>query len=80
VPVLRQGGRKSTPSSRPPNDVRLIFKQYPLESHPQASISAAAALAAHQQGKFWQMHDILFANRTKLAPGGSGGRRRSGSI
>jgi protein-disulfide isomerase len=50
-----------------PNDVRLIFKQYPLESHPQASISAAAALAAHQQGKFWQMHDILFANRTKLS-------------
>ena len=50
-----------------PNDVRLIFKQYPLESHPQASISAAAALAAHQQGKFWQMHDILFANRTRLS-------------
>ena len=50
-----------------PKDVRLIFKQYPLESHPQASISAAAALAAHNQGKFWQMHDILFANRTKLS-------------
>jgi protein-disulfide isomerase len=50
-----------------PNDVRLIFKQYPLESHPQASISAAAALAAHNQGKFWQMHDILFANRTQLS-------------
>ncbi len=50
-----------------PNDVRLIFKQYPLESHPQASISAAAALAAHNQGKFWQMHDVLFANRTQLS-------------
>jgi protein-disulfide isomerase len=50
-----------------PNDVRLIFKQYPLESHPQASISAAAALAAHNQGKFWQMHDILFANRQQLS-------------
>jgi protein-disulfide isomerase len=50
-----------------PNDVRLIFKQYPLETHPQASISAAAALAAHNQGKFWQMHDILFANRTQLS-------------
>jgi len=50
-----------------PNDVKLIFKQYPLESHPQASISAAAALAAHQQGKFWPMHDALFANRTRLS-------------
>jgi len=50
-----------------PKDVKLIFKQYPLETHPQASISAAASLAAHNQGKFWQMHDILFANRTQLS-------------
>jgi protein-disulfide isomerase len=50
-----------------PNDVRLIFKQYPLDSHPAAAISAAASLAAHQQGKFWPMHDVLFANRPKLS-------------
>jgi len=50
-----------------PNDVRLIFKQYPLDSHPQAPISAAASLAAHAQGKFWSMHDILFANRPLLS-------------
>ena len=51
-----------------PNDVRLIFKQYPLvELHPAAAISAAAALAAHQQGKFWQMHDVMFANRARLS-------------
>jgi protein-disulfide isomerase len=50
-----------------PSQVRLIFKQFPLDSHPQASISAAAALAAHQQGKFWPMHDALFANRDKLS-------------
>jgi protein-disulfide isomerase len=50
-----------------PNDVRLIFKQYPLETHPAASISAAASLAAHQQGKFWPMHDVMFANRPKLS-------------
>ena len=50
------------------NDVRLIFKQYPLmELHPAASISAAASLAAHQQGKFWPMHDVMFANRPKLS-------------
>jgi len=51
-----------------PNDVRLIFKQYPLtELHPAAAISAAASLAAHAQGKFWPMHDVLFANRPKLS-------------
>jgi len=50
-----------------PKDVRLVFKQFPLETHPQASISAAAALAAHNQGKFWQMHDVLFANRAQLS-------------
>jgi protein-disulfide isomerase len=50
-----------------PNDVRLIFKQYPLDSHPEAAISAAAALAAHQQGKFWPMHNVMFANRPKLS-------------
>jgi protein-disulfide isomerase len=50
-----------------PTQVKLIFKQFPLDSHPQASISAAAALAAHQQGKFWPMHDALFAHRTTLS-------------
>ena len=51
-----------------PNDVRLIFKQYPLvELHPAAAISAVASLAAHAQGKFWPMHDVMFANRPKLS-------------
>jgi protein-disulfide isomerase len=51
-----------------PNDVRLIFKQYPLfELHPSAGIAAAAALAAHRQGKFWPMHDVMFANRRMLS-------------
>jgi protein-disulfide isomerase len=50
-----------------PTQVKLIFKQYPLSNHSQAAISAAAALAAHQQGKFWEMHNALFANRAKLS-------------
>jgi protein-disulfide isomerase len=51
-----------------PNDVRLIFKQYPLfELHPAAGMAAAAALAAHRQGKFWPMHDVMFANRGRLS-------------
>ena len=45
-----------------PNDVRLVFKQFPLEeSHSQAEFGAEAALAAQAQGKFWEMHDLLYA-------------------
>jgi protein-disulfide isomerase len=52
-----------------PKDVKLIFKQFPLDGHPQAQISAQASLAANNQGKFWQLHDLMFANRAKLSPG-----------
>ncbi|HLH05248.1 MAG TPA: thioredoxin domain-containing protein [Bryobacteraceae bacterium] len=50
-----------------PAQVKLIFKQYPLEFHPQAALAAAAALAAQKQGKFWQMHDALFAAHDQLS-------------
>jgi len=50
-----------------PNDVKLIFKHFPLDSHPQAQISAQAAIAAQQQGKFWQLHDLMFANPNGLS-------------
>ena len=50
-----------------PKDVKLIFKQYPLDSHSQAASAAEAALAAHRQGKFWPMHDALFAAHAKLS-------------
>jgi len=50
-----------------PKQVKLIFKQFPLDTHSQAAQAAAAAIAAHQQGKFWPMHDALFANRQNLS-------------
>ena len=50
-----------------PTQVKLIFKQFPLDEHSQAALAAAAALAAHQQGKFWQLHDLMFANRNTLS-------------
>ncbi|BDC49105.1 hypothetical protein F183_A14210 [Bryobacterales bacterium F-183] len=49
-----------------PKDVRVVFKQFPLESHSQAEIAAEASLAAHAQGKFWEMHDRIFANPRAL--------------
>jgi protein-disulfide isomerase len=50
-----------------PNEVRLVFKQFPLDTHSMASLSAEAALAAQAQGKFWEMHDKLYANFRSLS-------------
>ena len=50
-----------------PTQVKLIFKQFPLDVHSQAALAAQAAIAAHQQGKFWPMHDAMFANRNDLS-------------
>jgi protein-disulfide isomerase len=47
--------------------VTLVYKHFPLtQSHPQALPAAKAAWAAHKQGKFWEYHDGLFANQSKL--------------
>ena len=53
-----------------PTQIRLVFKQYPLDMHPQAPQAAAASIAAAKQGKFWEMHDALFAHRTDLTRSG----------
>ena len=47
--------------------VALIFRHYPQSSiHPRASAAAQAAEAAALQGKFWEMHDLLFAHQHEL--------------
>lgn len=46
--------------------VKLAFRQNPLPFHPNATPAAKAALAAHKQGKFWEMHDKLFAGQNEL--------------
>jgi protein-disulfide isomerase len=47
-------------------EVRVAFKQLPLSFHNNAHTAAEAALAAKAQGKFWEMHDIMFKNQTAL--------------
>ena len=49
-----------------PQKVKLVFKNFPLNSHKYARKAAAAALAAHAQGRFWDFHDALFASYNKL--------------
>jgi protein-disulfide isomerase len=46
--------------------VLFVFRQYPLSFHENAHISAEASLAAHAQGKFWELHDKMFENQRKL--------------
>ena len=43
--------------------VRLVFRNFPLQMHKYAFIAARAAEAAGQQGKFWEMHDIIYDNQ-----------------
>lgn len=50
------------------DDIRFVFRNFPLsEIHPQATQAAVAAEAAGRQGKFWEMHDIIFENQQNLA-------------
>jgi protein-disulfide isomerase len=49
-----------------PGKVRVAWKNMPLSFHKNAKPAAEAALAAHEQGKFWQMHEILFKNQRAL--------------
>ncbi len=44
-----------------PDEVRVVYRHFPLSSHDKALISAQAAEAAGLQGKFWEMHDLLVA-------------------
>ena len=46
--------------------VKLAFKYYPLSAHPRALPAAKAAEAARLQGKFWEMHDMLFEHQDRL--------------
>jgi protein-disulfide isomerase len=61
APVLRELLEKY------PRDVRLVYRQLPLtELHPDALHAAEASLCAREQGKFWEMHDALFADQGAL--------------
>jgi cyclophilin family peptidyl-prolyl cis-trans isomerase len=50
------------------DDVRIVFRQFPLISiHSKAAISAQASEAAGNQKKFWEMHDVLFEKQSEWA-------------
>ena len=53
-----------------PDMNRLVFRNFPITTaHPHAALAAEAAETAGAQGKFWEMHDMLFTNQDRLEPG-----------
>ncbi len=50
-----------------PDQVKIVFRDMPLPSHDRANPASNAAHCANEQGKFWEMHDVLFENQTKLS-------------
>jgi protein-disulfide isomerase len=51
-----------------PGEIRLVYKQYPIQLvHKEAVLAAEASLAANNQSKFWLMHDRMFSNANKLS-------------
>jgi protein-disulfide isomerase len=50
-----------------PENVKIVYKHYPLPFHQQALPAALASLAAAEQGKFWEYHDELFRNQNSLS-------------
>jgi protein-disulfide isomerase len=49
-----------------PGKVRVAFKHFPIEGHDAAPLAHKAAMAAQEQGKFWEMHDRIFANQRAM--------------
>lgn len=49
-----------------PEQVRIVFRDYPLPNHPFARTAAEAAQCANAQGKFWEYHDKVFENQATL--------------
>ncbi|HEV7631820.1 MAG TPA: DsbA family protein [Steroidobacteraceae bacterium] len=50
-----------------PQQIRFVFRHFPLEEpHPHALLAAEAAESAGAQGRFWEMHDMLFSHQAHL--------------
>ncbi len=51
------------------DELLFVFRNFPLDSHPEAMIAAQAAEAAALQNKFWEMHDLIYEQQNQLSEG-----------
>ena len=51
--------------------VKVVFRHFPLPSHRHAEIAAQAAEAAGEQGKFWEMYELIYKNQTQWSGSGT---------
>jgi protein-disulfide isomerase len=63
MPILEGIFKKYAPR------IRLVHKFYPLRAHLNAEPAARTAIAAYNQGRYWEMEQILFANQSKQTQG-----------
>lgn len=52
-------------------DVLFVYRHFPLRSFPYARLAAQYAEAAGEQGKFWEMHDLIYINQQYWSQGGA---------
>lgn len=50
-----------------PNQLRIVYRHFPLSGHADARPAAEAAVCAEAQGKFWEFHEVIFANQRELS-------------
>lgn len=60
-PTLKEVKEKYADAS-----VRFVFRHYPLPQHEHAFLASEAVIAAGKQGKFWELHDMMFENQTNI--------------
>jgi protein-disulfide isomerase len=49
-----------------PHKVKLVYRNFPLDFHPDSMLAHHAAMAAGEQGKFWEMHDLIFSHQRAM--------------
>jgi len=50
-----------------PDQIKLVYKHFPLTIHDNAQKAAEASQCAKDQGQFWEMHDLIFEDQSKVA-------------